>query len=363
MPAEIGPEPTPAGVHVSIAPFLDFHFALYLLARHNVQPERWVPPWIVEVERDNRELVASATAFWPEAGLATLASGEPYREWGELMVAAWSAGALLGPLPGAAIAAVDASLAAGFPPPPLPSEPPAVVALVARRIAVLQSDAGLRQRYISLLAALWDAVEPFWQRDGIRDATATAATLQDRLRSETDLRRLVPGNTFVHRDAYQSQISAARERGELHIIPLGLGGEGQLFWSLPGIVLVGSGSAVGEKLARRRQRAETASTRFKVLSDPTRLAILAELLHADSHYATTVTELASLFGLSQPTVSVHMKMLREAGLLTSRREGNHVSYKAAEDTLRDYVGGALADVLSRGQHATGPDGPVEFSDC
>ncbi|MBE0611335.1 MAG: winged helix-turn-helix transcriptional regulator [Dehalococcoidia bacterium] len=120
------------------------------------------------------------------------------------------------------------------------------------------------------------------------------------------------------------------------------------------MVFVGVGSGVGERLARRRERAERAAGRFKVLSDPTRLAILAELLHADYHNATTVTELASLFGLSQPTVSVHMKMLREAGLVTAEREGNQVSYSASDATLREFVEGALEETLRKASRAMEP---------
>lgn len=362
MPSEIGPEAAPTSIHVTVAPLLDFHFSLYLLGRCHNQPERWVPPWVTELHAANRVLVDAIMEFW-RAAPGGIAPGNTNSEWGEFLVGAWQAGVLLDADPGAVLPRIEQAFAAGFETPPLPSEPPEVTALIGRRIAALHADAGLRERYVALLGRLWDAIAPYWERQGRREAESTAAGLQARLRTESDLRRLVPGNTFVHKDPYQPLITAARERGELHIIPLGLGGEGQLFWAFPGFLFVGSGLAVGEKLARRRERAESAAARFKVLSDPTRLAILAELLHADTHNATTVTELASLFGLSQPTVSVHMKMLREAGLFTSRREGNQVSYSAADETLREFIGGALADVLRKGAHATASPGPDGSTDC
>ena len=363
MPSEIGPETAPSSIQVTVAPLLDFHFSLFLLGRSHTQPERWVPPWVAELHTTNRAVVESIMDFWQGATPGGLAPGNTNYEWGELLVGAWQAGVLLDADPRTALPQIERAFAAGFAMPPLPSEPPEATALIGRRIAVLHADATIRKRYIALLSRLWDAIEPYWERQGRREAEATAAGLRARLRHESDLRRLVPGNTFVHKDPYQPLITAARERGELHIIPLGLGGEGQLFWAFPGFLFVGSGLAVGEKLARRRERAESAAARFKVLSDPTRLAILAELLHADTHNATTVTELASLFGLSQPTVSVHMKMLREAGLLTSRREGNQVSYSAADETLREFIGGALADVLRKGAHDTGALGPDGSTDC
>ena len=84
---------------------------------------------------------------------------------------------------------------------------------------------------------------------------------------------------------------------------------------------------------------------------PTRVAILYELLKARDHNPATVTELASQFGLSQPTVSVHVKLLREAGLVRSERDGNQVLYHAEEETIRAYVEDALGDVLQRPESA------------
>lgn len=357
MPSEIGPDETTSGIHVTVAPLIDFHFALFLLSRHCTSPDRWVPPWVAEVDAANRGLVDELMAFWPDAGLATLSNGDSFREWGELLVGASRAGVLLSPDPGPSIARAVDSLAEPFETPPLVSEPPEVRELVDQRVAYLRRDPAARARYRSLLERLWAVVEPYWERLGRREAQSTATDLQARTRHENDLRRLVPGNTFVHKDIFQPQIAAARERGELWLVALGLGGEGQLYWALPGIVFVGVGSGVGDKLARRRERAERAAGRFKVLSDPTRLAILAELLHADYHNATTVTELASLFGLSQPTVSVHMKMLREAGLVTAEREGNQVSYSASDATLREFVEGALEETLRKGSRPPEPATP------
>ncbi len=354
MPSEIGPDQPTAGLHIAIAPVIDLHFALFLLGRHCVNPDRWVPTWIAELDAANRGLVDELMSFWPDRGLGTLPNGDPYREWGELLVGAWRAGVLLAPDAGPALDRAIDSLAEQFDTPPLPSEPQPVWTLVDQRVAYLRGDAGARARYGTILRRLWAVVEPYWERQGHREAQATATELQSRLRNEQDLRRLVPGNTFVHKDIFQPQIAAARGRGELYLVALGLGGEGQLYWALPGFVVVGVGSGVGEKLARRRERAERAAGRFKVLSDPTRLAILAELLHADYHNATTVTELASLFGLSQPTVSVHMKMLREAGLVTAEREGNQVSYSAADATLQEFVEGALEETLRKGSRPPEP---------
>jgi ArsR family transcriptional regulator len=61
----------------------------------------------------------------------------------------------------------------------------------------------------------------------------------------------------------------------------------------------------------RAKEFEDLSSRFKALSDPTRLAIVNRLA---SRGETCVCEFDSL-GLSQPTISHHLRLLREAGLI------------------------------------------------
>ena len=57
---------------------------------------------------------------------------------------------------------------------------------------------------------------------------------------------------------------------------------------------------------------------FAALADPGRRAILERLLDGEA----TVGDLTLTTGLSQPTVSKHVKILREAGLIFSRVDGN-----------------------------------------
>jgi DNA-binding transcriptional ArsR family regulator len=55
---------------------------------------------------------------------------------------------------------------------------------------------------------------------------------------------------------------------------------------------------------------------FAALADPTRRAILARLSRGDA----TVSELAEPFGLAQPTISKHLRVLEEAGLIQQGRD-------------------------------------------
>jgi DNA-binding transcriptional ArsR family regulator len=59
-------------------------------------------------------------------------------------------------------------------------------------------------------------------------------------------------------------------------------------------------------------------TAFSALADPTRRAILARLAGGEA----TVLELAQPFKLTQPAISQHLKVLEDAGLVTSRIDGS-----------------------------------------
>ena len=90
----------------------------------------------------------------------------------------------------------------------------------------------------------------------------------------------------------------------------------------------------------RPKEFESLSARFKALADPTRLAIVNRLANAGD---TCVCELDSL-GLSQPTISHHLKVLREAGLIeVAYRRGTFAFYRLvpeAVEALAFALGGA-----------------------
>ncbi len=81
------------------------------------------------------------------------------------------------------------------------------------------------------------------------------------------------------------------------------------------------------------------AARFKALADPTRVAIVNRLAAADE---VCVCDLTAAFDLSQPTVSHHLRVLREAGLVESSRRGTWAFYRLvpeAVETLRGALGG------------------------
>jgi ArsR family transcriptional regulator len=84
--------------------------------------------------------------------------------------------------------------------------------------------------------------------------------------------------------------------------------------------------------------AELLAARFKALGDPTRVAIVNRLAAGEC----CVCDLNAAFDLSQPTISHHLRVLRDAGLVESRRRGTWAYYRLAEEQveqLRHTLGG------------------------
>jgi ArsR family transcriptional regulator len=72
--------------------------------------------------------------------------------------------------------------------------------------------------------------------------------------------------------------------------------------------------------------------RLKALADPGRLRLVSLLLASDDQEACTC-DLTEPLGLSQPTVSHHLKKLAEAGIVTGERRGVWTYYRVDPDAL------------------------------
>jgi DNA-binding transcriptional ArsR family regulator len=108
---------------------------------------------------------------------------------------------------------------------------------------------------------------------------------------------------------------------------------------------------------------------FGALADPTRRAILARLAESDAN----VAELTAPFGMSQPAISKHLKVLEGAGLISRRRRAtarlSHLEAAPLRDATdwlvryREYWEesharlDALLAALQHDQHGPGPTGP------
>lgn len=72
---------------------------------------------------------------------------------------------------------------------------------------------------------------------------------------------------------------------------------------------------------------------FKALGDPIRLRLLSLIAAASAVGECCVCDLTESFDLSSPTISYHLKILREAGLVESDRRGTWVYYRPVEENF------------------------------
>jgi ArsR family transcriptional regulator len=84
------------------------------------------------------------------------------------------------------------------------------------------------------------------------------------------------------------------------------------------------------------RQAEQVAPLLKALADPVRLRLLSMILSSQSGEAC-VCDLTPAFDLSQPTISHHLKVLHEAGLLSREKRGVWVYYQARPEAMRAMV--------------------------
>jgi ArsR family transcriptional regulator len=113
--------------------------------------------------------------------------------------------------------------------------------------------------------------------------------------------------------------------------------------------LVASAVPCCSPLAEDRMPAETAAVlapAFKALGDPVRLRLMSMIASAPGG-EICVCDLTPAFSLSGPTISHHLRTLREAGLVEADRRGTWVYYRAQPGLLRQLA--ALLTVEGHGR--------------
>jgi ArsR family transcriptional regulator, arsenate/arsenite/antimonite-responsive transcriptional repressor len=80
------------------------------------------------------------------------------------------------------------------------------------------------------------------------------------------------------------------------------------------------------------ENAEALAAMFRVLGDPSRLQLLS-LIASQPSGEVCACELVEVLGLAQPTVSHHLKVMYQAGLLTKERRGTWIYYRVVQERL------------------------------
>lgn len=288
------------------------------------------------LEAARLEIGPAVAGFW----------GDGVRGFAEAVVLAERCGALLDPdLDRFLDARTMAGAARGLAP-SLQSETPSERTAFRARLERLKVDADLRSRYLELLRSAWDQVRAEWRSEGRQAVEEAAADWRRRLEAGVGFRSLLDRvQVWPGRPELDDLADTAAAEGRLVLTPAWFGGEIHVV-ELEGTTYIGRGIRRQDDRDRRREAAVSISSRMKTLADPTRVAILLQLAREPA----SVTELARLLKVSQPTVSGHVQLLREAGLLEERTVGRSARLSANEEGLRNLFTGAQESLVKLFHH-------------
>jgi DNA-binding transcriptional ArsR family regulator len=252
----------------------------------------------------------------------------------ELMPAAHSAGAVLDPH----LRRLFDWLTAGRGKPAheyeLLTEPPHARPAIRDRFRRLCESQEIWHAYRDICADVWQLGSDAWERHGRATVVKACAGWQERIDSGAAIEDLVPPRHPLTRADQLGFEDLFTQRREFAVSPL--------YFCLSGGHVVDFGDYVhvavpaSDLLPIRRVRdAAYVADRLRILADPTRVHVLIQLMSAPSG----VMDVARALRISQPTVSGHLKILREAGLVQPRRHGGRTVYtpsrKRVERLLED----------------------------
>lgn len=279
-------------------------------------------PALENVYRQDPDLAEAVRHLWgPEETLT-------YPGYLELSLLAQRAGLLFSTDADELLAALDGAARAGGPEPTFRAEKPEDRVKLQRRLDVLRRSPARRRRYVEVVGQVWSRVRDEWERTGLPAVNATIADVTAQLEKGR------PWEQFVRTECVPADdvMAGIGPGGEVTITPAWFTHGGMLV-DLPDQIVIGIRVESGS--AGSKARTEALSRNLKVISDPTRLAILDALNREEM----TVTELAARFSLAQPTVSNHVKMLRDAGVVTETRSSSRrvlaVDHAVIDDVVRE----------------------------
>ena len=213
----------------------------------------------------------------------------------------------------------------------------------SRRLADLRVDPARRARYAALVRDAELIARPAWSEHGQQVVEEAAERFRAQLERGSSPLELVPQGHISRRAEFRGLVDDAIEAGRVVIAPTYFAGTHGHILDLPGCLSIAVGVGVTrDDRARRRATVERVATQLKVLGDPTRLTILALL----GRGPLTVGEIAREAMIAQPTASVHVRQLREAGLIDVRREGGRAICVVDAQRVEALLARATTDLFS-----------------
>jgi DNA-binding transcriptional ArsR family regulator len=212
---------------------------------------------------------------------------------------------------------------------------------VRARLERLGRDARLRTRYGHVLRDVWRHAEPVWTSVGCTAVERAKMKMHAALERGRSILDLIPSHHIARQSHFAPFVQAAIQSSTLFVTPSYFAGSGCHIVALSGVLSVGFGVDVPEDAVHKRVEVEQVAKGLKLLGDPTRLLMLLEL----EREPTTIGELARRVGIAQPTASVHVRLLRDAGLLETYRDEARTMYRVQSDRIQQTLENASSMLL------------------
>lgn len=195
------------------------------------------------------------------------------------------------------------------------------------------------EAYRDLLARFWRRLEPHWLREGRAVVEEAVQVFREAFERSGDVLEALPPHHFTQFEVSAGQIRTSQEKGRILVTPLYFAAGGGFNFEFSQSHFIGYGLRTESLFEDSSARITELAGRFKAFSDPTRLMLLAFIARWH-RLPLTVGDLAVQLGVSQPTVSGHLKILREAGYITLEKKGNRSFHQIDAEAVR----AALADM-------------------
>ena len=315
-------------VRAIAAPVLQLLYAHYYLSRSNPEQRQMVPDWQRRLLEREPELVAELRAGAQQAAMSqhmfSLACELDY--WGDPDNSRFIAE--LPDLPGKLLEQMQAGTVREL------------QADLEQHLHELSRDPA---QWVDQLGRLREALKGEWRATGSDTVRAHCVQFEAKLQESGDVIKALPSYHFIRFEKAATRIRSAAEDKDIIVVPLYFASAGGFSFDSGGRRFVGFGLASESLFEDTRAKTEREARGIKALADPTRLLLLT-LIGRYSGFDLTVGDLAQYLEVSQPTVSGHLKVLRESGLVDVERQGNRSLYRPNAPAIRELlaeIGGTL----------------------
>ncbi|UCH27056.1 MAG: helix-turn-helix transcriptional regulator [Trueperaceae bacterium] len=184
------------------------------------------------------------------------------------------------------------------------------------------------------LTNLWGVLRPYWEREGRKAVLDACASFRTSFETNGDVLAALPAHHFSQFEAAAKEIQRSQERGIVVVIPLYFAEGGRGFnLALQESHFIGYGIEGESLFEQTKVDVGNVALCMKAFSDPTRLLLL-HLIASYSKIPLSVGDLALQLGVSQPTVSGHLRLLRESNIVELDKRGNKAFHRVNTEMVK-----------------------------